>query len=224
VSGMARGLDAIAHAGTLEAGDSRGRTIGVLGNGLGVIYPAANRLLYEEVATRGLLLTECPPGERPHAASFPRRNRLISGLARVTVVVEAALGSGALQTARCALEQGREVMMVPGPITSVVSQGTNQWVRDGAGPLLELTDLLYHYPELGRASAGVTAVTQSADPLERRMLNALQVQALPAERLVEASQAPVERALDTLSMLELSGRICIDTSGQYRLTAAGLFG
>ena len=120
MSGMARGLDAVAHAAALDAG---GGTIGVLGNGLGVIYPAANRALYERVAARGLLLTEFPPGERPHAGSFPRRNRLISGLARVTVVVEAAVGSGALITAGTALDQGREVMAVPGPITSPVSAG-----------------------------------------------------------------------------------------------------
>ena len=104
VSGMARGLDAVAHAAALDAG---GATIGVLGNGLGVIYPAANRALYQRVAADGLLLTEFPPGERPHVGSFPRRNRLISGLARVTVVVEAAEGSGALITAGAALDQGR---------------------------------------------------------------------------------------------------------------------
>ena len=129
VSGMARGLDAVAHAAALDAG---GATIGVLGNGLGVIYPAANRLLYQRVAEGGLLLTEFPPGERPHVGSFPRRNRLISGLARVTVVVEAAEGSGALITAGAALEQGREVMAVPGPVTSPQSVGPNRLIRDGA--------------------------------------------------------------------------------------------
>ena len=139
VSGMARGLDAVAHAAALGAG---GTTIGVLGNGLGVIYPAANRALYERIAEHGLLLTEFPPGERPHAGSFPRRNRLISGLARVTAVVEAAVGSGALITAGTALDQGREVMAVPGPVTSPVSTGTNRLIRDGATPYLEPVDLL----------------------------------------------------------------------------------
>jgi DNA processing protein len=141
VSGMARGLDATAHAGALEAG---GGTIGVLGNGLGVVYPAANRDLYERVGRHGLIVTEFPPGERPHAGSFPRRNRLISGLARVTVVIEAAVGSGALITANAALEQGREVLAVPGPITSNVSVGTNRLIRDGASPYLEPVDLLQH--------------------------------------------------------------------------------
>ena len=96
VSGMARGLDRVAHEAALDQG---GGTVGVLGNGLGVIYPAANRALYESVAKEGCLLSEYPPGDKPHAGSFPRRNRLISGLSRVTVVVEARERSGALITA-----------------------------------------------------------------------------------------------------------------------------
>ncbi len=143
VSGMARGIDALAHAGALDRGTS---TIGVLGNGLGVIYPAANRTLYERVAREGLLLTEFPPGERPRVHTFPRRNRLISGLAQVTVIVEAAHGSGALITAEAALEQGREVMAVPGNITSPRSDGTNALIRDGAHPFLSADDLWSHYP------------------------------------------------------------------------------
>jgi len=145
VSGMARGLDAVAHGAALDAG---GGSIGVLGNGLGVIYPAANGRLYQRMAAEGLLLTEHPPGERPHAGSFPQRNRLISGLARVTVVVEAGYDSGAMNTVRLALEQGREVMAVPGPITSPTSAGANSLIRDGAGPWLEPDDLLAHYPEV----------------------------------------------------------------------------
>jgi DNA processing protein len=157
VSGMARGLDAVAHAAALDAG---GATIGVLGNGLGVIYPAANRELYTRVRDRGLLLTEFPPGERPGVGSFPRRNRLISGLARITVVVEAAAGSGTLITVGAALDQGRDVMVVPGNITSPTSVGTNRLLRDGATPLLEVADLLEQYPELAGAAqpAGPGAV------------------------------------------------------------------
>ncbi|HEV8612305.1 MAG TPA: DNA-processing protein DprA, partial [Gemmatimonadales bacterium] len=215
---MARGLDAVAHAGALAA---NGGTVGVLGNGLDFIYPAANRGLYRELGERGLLLTEFPPGSRPHGGSFPRRNRLISGLARVTVVVEAALGSGALQTATWAQDQGREVMVVPGPITSVVSSGTNRWLRDGAGPLLELDDLLYHYPELARAPHP-SAPERGGTPLERRILHALRVEPLPAERLVEVACAPVEEALDSLSALELKGSVRRDREGRYRLVV-GLF-
>src|ERR1043166_6729961 len=109
---------AIAHAAALDAG---GPSVGVLANGFGVIYPAANRQLYERMIAHGCLITELPPGERPHAGAFPRRNRLISGVAGATVVLEAAANSGALITADCALDQGRTVLAVPGPITSPTS-------------------------------------------------------------------------------------------------------
>ena len=145
VSGMARGLDAVAHAAALDA---PGTTIGILGNGLGVIYPSANRVLYERVMAEGLLLTEFPPGERPGVGSFPRRNRLISALAQVTVVVEAAEGSGTLITVGTALAQGKDVMAVPGPITSPTSIGTNRLIRDGAEPLLGVDDLLRHFEDI----------------------------------------------------------------------------
>lgn len=214
VSGMARGLDAVAHAAALDAG---GGTIGVLGNGLGVIYPAANRALYERVAERGLLLTEFPPGERPHAGSFPRRNRLISGLARVTVVVEAAVGSGALITAGAALDQGREVMVVPGPITSAVSAGCNRLIRDGAAPYLELPDLLEHYPDAvpladpvpeptpraGPAEPGALPDTLSED--ERLVAAMLGAEPVHLDVLAGRSGRPVGELLAVLCTLELSG-------------------
>src|SRR2546428_7088376 len=135
----ARGIDSIAHAAALDAG---GASVGVLGNGFGVVYPAANRALYERMIAHGCLITELPPGERPHAGAFPRRNRLISGLAGVTVVVEAAPGSGALITADCALEQGRSVLAVPGPITSPTSLGCNKLIQQGAKPALSAADVL----------------------------------------------------------------------------------
>jgi DNA processing protein len=209
VSGMARGLDAVAHAAALDAG---GTTIGVLGNGLGVIYPTANRRLYERVAERGLLLTEFPPGERPNAGSFPRRNRLISGLARVTVVVEAAVGSGALITARSALEQGREVVAVPGPITSSVSVGCNQLVRDGATPYLEPVDLFQYYPEACPVAAPAFAGDAGPRPLPetlgdeaRALAEYLEPEPVPLDLLVERSGRPVNRLLAALCTLELHG-------------------
>jgi DNA processing protein len=167
VSGMARGLDAIAHEGALQGG---GTTIGVLGNGHGVVYPAANRRLYEAVMAHGLLVTEFPPGERPNAGSFPRRNRIISGLARATCVVEAAAGSGALITARMALEQNRDVFAVPGPITSTVSVGTNLLIREGAFPLLEMSDLLCRYPELTARGVLEERPDRSIPPAQARVL------------------------------------------------------
>ena len=140
VSGMARGIDAQAHTRALDDG---GDTIGILGNGIGVIYPAANRALYERVAREGLLLTEMPPGERPRIYTFPHRNRLIAGLATVTVVVEAARTSGSLITATAALDASREVLAVPGPITRRDLGGhqrpDSRWLRTvphGRGPVV----------------------------------------------------------------------------------------
>ena len=209
VSGMARGLDATAHSGALEAG---GGTIGVLGNGLGVVYPAANRQLYERVGSRGLFLSEFPPGERPHAGSFPRRNRLISGLARVTVVVEAAAGSGALITAGTALEQGREVLAVPGPITSNVSVGTNRLIRDGAAPYLEPIDLLQHYPDARRPERAIEASAAAGPELpdslsaeEREVALLLDEGLVHIDEIAVRSRRPVSEVLALLSGLEIAG-------------------
>ena len=220
VSGMARGLDAHAHAAALDAG---GGTIGVLGNGLGVIYPAANRGLYDRVASRGLLLSEFPPGERPNAGSFPRRNRLISGLARVTVVVEAAVGSGALITAGTALEQGREVMAVPGPITSAVSAGANRLLRDGAGPYLEPADLLQHFPDAVAPDRSSAAAVASGSPLpdsltveERRVAELLGVACAHVDDLAARAERPVGAVLAVLCALEIAGVAEQWPGGQFR--------
>jgi DNA processing protein len=221
VSGMARGLDAIAHQGALQVG---GGTIGVLGNGFGVIYPVSNRGLYDQVEREGLLVSESPPGEPPTKGSFSRRNRLISGLARVTVVVEAAQVSGTLGTVRYAQDQGREVLTVPGPITSPVSAGTNGLLRDGAGPLLELRDLLDYYPELGFAptGSGSPAVRRSRAMVDR-LLVALRREPLAAEELVERTGVSVEETMEALSVLELRGKVRQE-AGVYRAVADSLFG
>ncbi len=208
VSGMARGLDAVAHTAALDAG---GTTVGVLGNGFGVIYPAANRALYHRVAQDGALLTEFPPGERPHAGSFPRRNRLISGLSRVTVVVEAAIGSGALITAGTALDQGREVMAVPGNITSALSAGSNRLIRDGAAPVLEPADLLQHFPEFV-TSPGKTAIQPASRPLpeqlsleERELAGLVGSDPIHPDELALRSRRPIGEVLALLGGLEIAG-------------------
>jgi DNA processing protein len=214
VSGMARGLDAAAHQAALGAG---GGTAGILGNGFGVIYPAANRELYERVRESGVLLTEHPPGERPHAGSFPRRNRLISGLVRLTVVVEAAAGSGALITAATALDQGREVMAVPGAITSPRSTGTNRLIVDGAAPVLGLDDILRHYPEVASTvpvnphppsppEPARVLPADLTDP-ERRICEALTDGALPVDLAIERARLPASLGLAAISALELRGTV-----------------
>lgn len=209
VSGMARGLDAVAHTAALDCG---GSTIGVLGNGHGVVYPAANRRLYQRVAEAGLLLSEFPPGERPSVGSFPRRNRLISGLSRVTVVVEAAVGSGALITAGTALDQGREVMAVPGNITSLVSVGTNQLIRDGAAPVLEPGDLLQHFPELISSTTSSSIAPSSTRPLpatlsleERELAGFFGLEPIHPDELATRCNRPIAEVLGILCGLEIAG-------------------
>jgi len=220
VSGMARGLDARAHHAALDAG---GTSIGVLGNGLGVIYPAANRALYDRMRRRGLLVTEFAPGERPHAGSFPRRNRLISGLARVTVVIEAAAGSGTLITVDSALAQGREVMAVPGAITSAVSVGTNRLIRDGATPLLELDDLLAFYPDAEPIAASPNAALDTETPPlpddlseDERVLAVLLAEPLHLDELAGRAGRPVGSVLATLSGLEVRGVVRQDPGQRFR--------
>ena len=219
VSGMARGLDAVAHAAGLDAG---GGTIGVLGNGLGVVYPAANRRLYDRVAADGLLLTEFPPGERPNAGSFPRRNRIISGLARVTVVIEAATGSGALITAESALDQGREVMAVPGPITSPQSAGTNRLIRDGAQPLLEPADLLAHFPDAVPPAcppalpAGLSPLPEDLGPAECAVADLLGADTISLDQLIGRSGLRPAEVLAALSALEIAGVVEQDPGHRFR--------
>ena len=201
VSGMARGCDAIAHSAALDVG---GTTIGVLGNGFGVIYPAANRALYERVLAEGLLLSEFPPGEKPHAGSFPRRNRIISGLARATLVIEAGATSGALITAGTALDQGKEVLAVPGTITSANSVGTNRLLRDGATPYLGVNDLLGLFGAPGTSDARRT--THDA-PVTDPLLKHVPPDGALLDTIVDASGWPVAQVLDRLLEFELEGRV-----------------
>lgn len=139
ISGLARGVDSVAHRAALDGG---GHTVGVLGCGLDVTYPPENRGLIAEMARRGAVVSEFPLGTPPLAGNFPARNRVISGLSRAVVVVEAGLKSGALITARHALDQGREVLAVPGPVGSPTSQGCHQLLRQGARLLTSAADLL----------------------------------------------------------------------------------
>ncbi len=139
VSGMAKGIDAVAQAAALDAG---GGTIGVLGHGIDRIYPLENRTLFERVRAEGVLCSELPPGEEPRAQNFPRRNRLIAALSEGVLVVEMGMRSGAQHTVNYALEQGKEVFAVPGQIGSAVSAGTNQLLKDGARLVTSVDDVL----------------------------------------------------------------------------------
>jgi DNA processing protein len=158
VSGLARGIDAAAHAGALRAG---GRTVAVLGCGIDRVYPPEHRGLAARIAAAGAVVSEFPLGTPPHRANFPRRNRLISGLSLGVVVVEAAAGSGALITARWALEQGREVFAVPGRVSAETSRGTHRLLREGAKLVEDWTDIL---PEVLPQARGPAAGAPSPPP------------------------------------------------------------
>ncbi len=139
VSGMALGIDSYGHKGSL---DHQGKTIAVLGSGVDISYPASNKNLMERIAQAGLILSEQEPGTHPLPYMFPLRNRIISGIALSTVVVEAGLDSGSLITAEYAIEQGRNIYAVPGNINSIYSIGTNKLIRDGAMPITTLDDII----------------------------------------------------------------------------------
>ena len=212
VSGMARGIDAIAHTAALDSG---GASVGILGNGFGVIYPAVNRVLYERMVARGCLVSELPPGERPHAGAFPKRNRLISGLAGVTVVIEAAPGSGALITADCALDQGRAVLAVPGPITSRTSLGCNKLIQQGAKPALAAGDILEELGLPGAAQgtaereSSVSAPGRTPPPdlsvLQRSLWDTLRSEPRHVDALVATAGADTGAVLTALTELEMRG-------------------
>lgn len=138
VSGMATGIDTISHKGALLG---KGKTIAVLGSGIDICYPASNRALRDEIAEKGVLISEYPPGYPASKFTFPQRNRIISGLSLATVIVEAGLNSGSLITAERAVEQGRTVFSVPGNINSFNSIGTNKLIQDGAYPLAFIDDI-----------------------------------------------------------------------------------
>jgi len=213
VSGMARGLDATAHQAALDVG---GGTIGVLGNGLGVIYPTANRALYQRVRAEGCLLSEFPPGERPHAGSFPRRNRLISGLCRVTLVVEARERSGALITAGCALRQGRDVLAVPGPITSPVSVGCNRLIQQGAKPALGLRDVLEEYG-IALPNVPSAALPTGLTVEERRVLDVLALGSEHVDEVAARLGQPAAETLAVLTSLEIRGLVGQEPGKMFRL-------
>ncbi len=212
VSGMARGIDGIVHTAALDGG---GGTIGVLGNGFGVIYPAANRALYDRMVAHGCLVTEHPPGERPHAGAFPRRNRIISGLSRAVVVVEADVKSGALVTADCGLAQGRPILAVPGPITSRTSVGCNKLIQQGAKIALSAGDILEEIGLAGGLREFGIALSTPAPRVPPIDLTGLQLalwhwmttEPQHVDALVVAAHTRPAEVLGALTELELRGLV-----------------
>lgn len=208
VSGLARGIDAAAHRGALEAG---GRTIAVLGGGLLKLYPPEHKELADEVAANGCILSEAAPGMPPMSGSFPQRNRVISGLSLGSIVVEAAERSGALITARHAAEQGREVFAVPGPIDSRLSRGTHRLIQDGAKLVGSVEDVLEELgplvePVESDNGQQVRSVQElGLNEVEQTVLQAIQAKPTEIDTVVVSTGLPVHRVLATLSVLEMRG-------------------
>lgn len=217
VSGLALGIDAAAHEGALEG---TGSTLAVVGTGLDRVYPAANRALAHRIAEQGGILSEFPPGTPPREKNFPRRNRLISGLARGVLVVEAALQSGSLITARYAGEQGREVFAIPGSIHSTLSKGCHKLIRQGAKLVETAQDIL---EELGMGLADtsadkeMTVVATPADTTaEAMLLRALGGDPAGIDTLIERTGLRSDVVMATLTRLELDGQVATMPGGRWQ--------
>jgi DNA processing protein len=209
VSGMALGIDSLAHWGALE----RGRTVAVLGSGLDHIYPQENKSLFRKITECGAVVSEFPPAMPPFGFHFPLRNRIISGLSLAVVVVEATRRSGSLITARLALEQNREVMAVPGNITSGLSDGTNWLIKSGAKLVETWEDVVEEMPSPLRESClarGPEKKEERPDlsPEEKKIFECLKPDELtPIDELVESCDASVSEILALLLGLELKGLV-----------------
>ena len=210
VSGLARGIDAAAHRGSLAVG---GRTIGVLGGGLLKMYPPEHQSLADEISGSGAVVSESLPEQAPKSGSFPRRNRIVTGLSLGVIVVEAADRSGALISARLANEQGREVFAVPGRMTDRMSKGTNALIRDGATMVQSVDDVLEHLGPLPTAAqiespAGESLTIRSPAELklneqETLVLQLISEDATEIDWLIQRSELPAARVLSTVSVLEM---------------------
>jgi DNA processing protein len=204
VSGLARGVDAIAHQAALRSG---GRTIAVLGCGVDRIYPPEHAQLAGKMIANGALVSDYSPGTPPDASNFPPRNRIISGLSIATVVVEAGDTSGALITAQFAIDQGREVFAVPGNILAPQSKGTNRLIAQGAHPLLSVRDLLDVLDLTRVAEQCQVRKVLPADEIESKLMGVLTQDPLHMDEIRNQTGLPIERVSATLVMMELKGMV-----------------
>ena len=220
VSGLAQGIDAAAHRGGLAGG---GSTIAVLGTGVDLIYPHTNAALGAEIAANGLLLSEFPLGTKALGHNFPRRNRLISGLAQGCLVIEAALASGSLITARAAAEQGREVFAVPGSIHSPLSKGCHALIKSGAKLAESAEDVLSELSAFGRsriestrAGTNPAAASELTGNADEPLLACMGFDPADVDSLCARAGLPAERVSAELLRLELAGRVTVLPGGLYQ--------
>lgn len=208
VSGLALGIDSAAHRGALKAG---AQTVAVLGSGFLHPYPASNRGLAERISDTGTLVSEYPLDTRPAKWSFPQRNRVLSGLSRGVIVVEAPQRSGALITARLALEQGREVFAVPGNVTSTASVGTNRLIKDGAKLVETVEDVLCEFPDLsklGKVTPAKTKATIAAlSESQRRVYELIGLEPIHIDDIIAHGDLTPTEAAHTLLLLQMENLI-----------------
>lgn len=221
VSGLALGVDAASHEGALEGG---GPTVGVLGCGIDVVYPRSNRRLFGRVRESGAIVSEYYLGESPLAWRFPARNRIIAGLADVLVVAEAAEKSGALITARHALDAGRDVWAAPGPPGVSECRGSNRLLADGAGVLWDVPEFVEAFsPEPDRRSKASTSspVPEELPEDEARALSGVGFEPTPVDVVAGRSGLEVKELLSALALLELKGYVARDAAGAFLRRSAG---
>ncbi len=227
-SGLATGIDAAAHEGALGG---QGGTVAVTGTGLDRVYPARHRELAHRIATSGALVSEFPPGTPPQAGNFPRRNRIISGLSIGTLVVEAALRSGSLITARLARDQGREVFAIPGSIHNPLARGCHALIREGAKLVETGQHVLEELAPLVRPGTTSATITDSRNPHTaaltppdktttlaedyRQLLDCMGYEAVSVDELVQRSGLTPEEVSSMLLMLELDGHLDSGAGGRY---------
>jgi len=204
VSGLARGVDALAHQSALQAG---GRTIAVLGSGVDVIYPPEHRQLADAIIENGAIISDYPLGTQPEGVNFPPRNRIISGLSLATVVVEAGERSGALITADFAVEQGRDVFAVPGNILSPVSKGTNRLIQKGAYALVSPQDVLDLLDLTQVEDYQAARQALPADTTEAKILQSMDYEPVHVDEICNEVGLAVEKVTAALTMMELKGLV-----------------
>ncbi len=217
VSGLAAGIDAAAHQGTLDVG---GHTIAVLGCGVDVPYPKRNQPLYERIVINGTVISEYPLGTRPAKWTFPQRNRILSGLSRGVVVVQAPERSGSLITARLALEQGREVFAVPGNISTMTSAGTNRLIQQGAKLVESAEDILEEFPDLRRIARSAPLTDETEDDVtlterERRVYELISLEPVHVDDIIARADLSPTEASHVLLLLQLEDLVVEVEGGCY---------
>lgn len=224
ISGLARGVDALAHQTSLKY---NGRTLAILGTGVDKIYPPEHKALAEQIMARGALISDYVPGTPPEASNFPPRNRIISALSLAVVVVEAGETSGALITAEFAAEQGREIFAVPGSIFAPQSKGANKLIQNGALPLLSVNDLMQALDINRIGEHKVARKILPTDETEARLLNVLSAEPKHVDEIRSQAELPIEKVSATLALMELKGMVrqlggmnyvaVGENSGEYRV-------